>query len=376
MADPFWRYLPDLAACLIIVGVHYAFTRRVKTTAARLVLWALAAWVILSFCFSLPGMANDIPRSQFLTWARGVGISWGMTSLGVFLVGLVWRRIPDTKFSPGRRRLLNAARSAMVAAPVAVTGFGVFVERHWLSVREQKVAYSRLPKDLDGLRIVQLSDIHYGPFLNRQDLARAVDMANETKAHLAVVTGDLITTVHDSLDDCLLELARLRSGSGILACLGNHEIHAAAEDYAEEQGAKRGIRFLRSQARRLRFGQAVLNLAGVDYQRINRPYLARAEKLVSQGEFNVLLSHNPDVFPVARRKGFQLTLSGHTHGGQIAVEILSENLSMARFFTPFVYGLYTQGPSSIYVSRGIGTVGLPARIGAPPEVSLVRLCAT
>ena len=90
----------------------------------------------------------------------------------------------------------------------------------------------------------------------------------------------------------------------------------------------------------------------------------------------MLLSHNPDVFPVAARKGFPLTISGHTHGGQVRIEILGQDLNVARFFTPYVDGLYRRGDSSIFVSRGIGTIGLPARLGAPPEVALITLCRT
>jgi predicted MPP superfamily phosphohydrolase len=93
------------------------------------------------------------------------------------------------------------------------------------------------------------------------------------------------------------------------------------------------------------------------------------------GATNILLSHNPDVFPVAARQGWDLTISGHTHGGQISVEILGENLSVARLYTPYVHGLYRRGAPAIYVSRGVGTVGVPTRVGAPPEVSLIRLCA-
>jgi uncharacterized protein len=97
--------------------------------------------------------------------------------------------------------------------------------------------------------------------------------------------------------------------------------------------------------------------------------------LVRPGEMNLLLSHSPDVFPVAAEKGFQLTLAGHTHGGQINVEILNDNVNLARFFTPYVLGRYEKNGSSIYVTPGIGTVGVPIRIGAPPEVTIIRLCA-
>jgi predicted MPP superfamily phosphohydrolase len=105
-------------------------------------------------------------------------------------------------------------------------------------------------------------------------------------------------------------------------------------------------------------------------------YLEGGERLVQPQHFNLLLSHNPDVFRVAAQKGFDCTLSGHTHGGQLTVEILSEHLTLARMFTPYVYGVYRQDDAAIYVSRGVGTVGVPARVGAPPEIGLIRLCAT
>jgi predicted MPP superfamily phosphohydrolase len=170
------------------------------------------------------------------------------------------------------------------------------------------------------------------------------------------------------------QLARLRADAGVYGCMGNHETYAGIESYVEQNGARMGMNFLRRRAVQLPFGQAVLNLAGVDYQRRGRPYLKAARQFVAPGAFNVLLSHNPDVFPVAAGQGYRLTVSGHTHGGQVRVEILREDLNIARFFTPYVDGLYRQDNSAIFVSRGIGTIGLPARLGAPPEVALLQLC--
>jgi predicted MPP superfamily phosphohydrolase len=250
----------------------------------------------------------------------------------------------------------------------------VFVQRLNIRLREQKIPIPGLAEDLDGLRIVQLTDIHLSPFLSERELAHCVAMANETYPHLALVTGDMISSSRDPLDTCLKHLSGLHAEAGIFGCLGNHEIYADAESYATIQGARLGIRYLRKEAERLRFGGATMNLAGVDYQLFRKPYLRGAEKLVEPGMFNVLLSHNPDVFPVAARQGYHLTVAGHTHGGQVRVEILREDLNIARFFTPFVDGLYREGNRSIFVSRGIGTIGLPARLGAPPEVALLRLC--
>ena len=120
---------------------------------------------------------------------------------------------------------------------------------------------------------------------------------------------------------------------------------------------------------------ATLNLAGQDFQsqRERGRYLRGAERLIVPGATNLLLQHNPDVFPVAARQGYNLLLAGHTHGGQVTVEILDQSINPARFFTPYVYGLYRIGASAAYVTRGIGTIGIPARIGAPPEITLLRL---
>jgi predicted MPP superfamily phosphohydrolase len=170
-------------------------------------------------------------------------------------------------------------------------------------------------------------------------------------------------------------VARLKADAGIVGCLGNHEHYANVENYAAAAAARTGIPILRSQARPLRFGNAILNVAGVDYQPFSRKssYLHGAGNLVMPGVTNILLSHNPDVFPVAAQQGYNLMLAGHTHGGQVSVEILEQAINPIRFLTPYVYGLYRQGAASGYVTRGIGTIGIPARIGAPPEISVLRL---
>jgi uncharacterized protein len=157
--------------------------------------------------------------------------------------------------------------------------------------------------------------------------------------------------------------------------MGNHERYTGLEDYTAAAAARVGIRFLRQEACQIRFGSSVINLAGVDYQSFanKERYLRDAEHLAAPGAVNVLLSHNPDVFPVAARQGYDLMLAGHTHGGQVTVEILDQSISAARFLTHYVYGLYRRGAATAYVTRGIGTIGLPARIGAPPEISVLRL---
>ncbi len=381
---PLWWHLPELLGLAAVVWVQFQFSRWLlghrrggRSPAARRVLRTLtvllAAWVMFGVAGSLPMFYRVLPSSPILYWTRGAGLAWCLASLGAFVILALWRRVP--RFNAERRGFIRAAGTAVVAAPFAAMGFGILVQRKDFHVREVQVPIANLPKDLDGLRIAHLSDIHLSPFLSEPELARAIALANERQPHLAVVTGDLITSAGDPLDACLRQLSRLRAEAGTVGCLGNHEIYARVEDEAAWKGARAGIRFLRQEALRFRFGNATLNVAGVDYQRMGGRYLRGAEQWIASGATNILLSHNPDVFDVAARQGWDLTLAGHTHGGQVSVEILHQSLNAARFFTPYIYRLYRQGPSSIWVTRGIGTVGVPARLGAPPEVALIRQCA-
>lgn len=306
---------------------------------------------------------------------------WAFVSTGGWIGYQVWKQVtrrlapePDS----GRRQLLEAAGRGIALAPLAAAGFGALITRTSFSVKEVDIPVAGLPADLAGLRVLHLSDIHLSPFLSEAEFARVIDESNQLRASLALITGDLISVAGDPLEACINQLGRLRVDSGILGCMGNHETYARVEKETMCLAADKGIRFLRQESTQLRFGSAQLNIAGVDYQSIRdkSSYLRGAEKLIMRGMPNLLLSHNPDVFPVAAAKGFDVTLAGHTHGGQVTVELLDQTLNIARFFTPFVSGYYQSGRSSLYVTRGIGTIGLPVRIGAGPEITLVRLrCA-
>ena len=378
------RHLPDLMVLSIVVLVQFVGARwLLRHAARRWARWTIAALTAASFAAVTLAIAMRAARvaryfpDWWLSWGRAGFICWSLLSVFLFLALAVSKLLPAARPADptGRRMFLHAARVALFAGPAAVLGYGTFIERTNVRLREQIVPVPGLHPDLSGLRIVQLTDIHMSPFLTARELDRAVDMANEAKAHFALVTGDLITGRGDPLDACLNSVARLRADAGVFGCLGNHEIYADVEDYVTEGGARLGVRFLRSAATSLKFGGATVNLAGVDYQPMHEPYLIGADRLVQPGAFNILLSHNPDVFPVAAGMGYGLTIGGHTHGGQVRFEILREDLNIARFYTHYVDGLYRRGAASIFVSRGIGTIVLPVRLGSAPEVALLRLVA-
>jgi predicted MPP superfamily phosphohydrolase len=317
---------------------------------------------------------------------------------------------PETVADPGRRYFFRAATAAAGAAPFLGAVYGFAAERLNYQVRRVEIPLPNLPSALDGMRIVQISDIHLSSYMSRTQVRRAVDMANDLGADLAVVTGDLITGSGDSIADCVDEIRRLHAPLGIWGCNGNHEIYARAEDQAAYLYAQAGMKLLRHENAEITFKGASFNLLGVDYQRERTPRgqrqqtLAGVEPLVRRDMPNILLSHNPNTFNRAAELGIELSLAGHTHGGQIQVEILDHRLSPARFITDYIAGLYQRplfapapneraasnasvtrafrpslppSPSSamahIYVNRGLGTVGAPIRLGVPPEISLIVL---
>lgn len=373
------RHVLELLMLTLAGLVHAYAAWRLRERFGAALAALLLGLALGALCFGLLLDAERIHRyfpSWFYSTFRGVYLAWLMIAIGVFGIHLLIRTVTGRapqKHSPTRRRLLQAS----YAAPVAALGYGTFIERERFQIREVDIPMPKLPRELHGLRIVQITDVHLGDFLSERDFSRVIDMANDTRANLGIMTGDLITRRGDPVDACIRQLARIKADAGVIGCLGNHEIYADAQDYVAAQAARVGIDFLRKRSRAFTFNGRRIHFAGVDYQaRRYGPYLVGAEKLIVPGETNVLLSHNPDVFRIAPEKGFDLTLAGHTHGGQIAIEYLNPTLNAARFATPWVAGYYHERGASLYVSRGIGTIGVPARIGVPPEVTLIRLCAT
>lgn len=363
---------------LLLRAARRRFSGRMHTL-ARAAVFLLDAFLVFGYActWSDPVSRLRIPARPAMLIGAGA-LTYFMAATAVLVLhsalGVVRKRIA-ADIHPTRRQALNVAGNVLMAAPFAVLGYGALIQRTDFRVRELDVALSGLPPDLDGIRILQLSDIHLSPFLSESELARVIDAALQLRPHLVAVTGDLISSRGDPLDACIRQLARLKADAGVFGCMGNHERYATAEDYTQKAAARVGINFLRSQSQQLRFGNSVLNLVGVDYQSLagKQEYLRGAEHLVVPGTCNILLSHNPDVLPVAANQGYNLVLSGHTHGGQVTVEILDQSINPARFLTPYVYGVYRSGAAASYVTRGIGTIGIPARIGAPPEISILRL---
>jgi uncharacterized protein len=341
---------------------------------------------ITRFLFTITQLWVVSSMMAYLFYVVVRAVEW-IWSLGSRVI----RRTPITSATnEDRRAFFRYSARFAAAVPLVAAVYGYTAERFNYQVRRVDIPIANLPPQLDGLKITQVSDIHIGDFMPRAEVRRAIDIANELGGDVVFVTGDLITGPHDPLRECVEEVARLHAPLGVWGCNGNHEIYADAEDEAQLLYSQHGMKLLRQERAELEWHGAKLNLVGVDYQRDHMvrgpkpPMLAGLDPLIRRDMPNILLSHNPNSFYKAAELGIELSLAGHTHGGQVDVEILDQDVNPSRFITKFIAGLYRlpfggvaashQGKeASLYVNRGLGTIGLPARFGVDPEISLLTL---
>jgi uncharacterized protein len=340
------------------------------------------------------------------------GVEWITNALANLRHGAATAVQGESNFDASRRTLFRYAAFLAGSLPFVAAAYGYAAGRLRYTVERVDVPIANLPPALDGLRIAQLSDIHIGDYMPPAEIARAVAMANELQPDISFVTGDFVSGEGDPLGACIGELAKLRAPLGVWGCNGNHEIYAGMEDDAERLFQQHGMRLLRARNEVIEHKGAHFNLLGVDYQRDHMvsgertgPMLGEIEHLVRRDMLNILLSHNPNSFPRAAELGIELSLAGHTHGGQVKVEIVDHNITPARLISRFVAGLYRlemqssvisrqssvkaheaangaakasgtangTAKAALYVNRGLGTFGFPVRIGVPPEITLLTL---
>lgn len=281
------------------------------------------------------------------------------------------------KWRDRRRRNTNTAPRTTPLRSLA-TGFmqmarAAFAEPYQLVVERRTIKLRRLPREFDGLRIVQLSDIHHSPFTGREQVERAVQTANSLQPDIIALTGDYVSHEREYAVPCAEMLGGLRARLGVYAILGNHD-HWTDAALITDLFRAEGIRVLVNEGMRFEHPQhreASFWLAGVDDTMVGLEDLPLALAGSRADEMKLLLAHNPIVLRRAARAGVDLVLSGHTHGGQVTWR--NERSVSGRPRRRLLRGLGKQGDTQIYVSRGLGTVVLPVRYGCLPEVSFLEL---
>lgn len=241
-------------------------------------------------------------------------------------------------------------------------------EANSLSLERVEIYLERLPKKLDGFKIIHLSDTHHSPLTSLEHIKRTVKIANRLKPDMFLLTGDYVSHDREYIPPVAAELGKLKAKHGIYACLGNHD-HWTDAGLVTHLFRGEGINVLINEGFRFETRRGSFWLAGVDDHMAGKTDLPAALRGSFPDEMKLLLAHNPVIFREAARVGVDLTLSGHTHGGQIRLRDTEKNIIPRRRKA----GLHKRRNSQIYITRGIGTVVVPMRYQCPPEISLLEL---
>jgi predicted MPP superfamily phosphohydrolase len=322
------------------------------------------AWLALFACSAMPLLPMLARRTDPLI--KRALLHWtGYAVLGLFSMLLVLVALSDIV-----RLMFAISVQTMSLSVLAAAGglslVGLFQAR-FPRVKRVTVAIDELPDGLDGYRIVQWSDVHVGPTIQRRFVQALVDRTNRLQADAIAITGDLVDGHLDDLRDAVQPLADLRARDGVFYVTGNHEYYWRASEWVKEI-ERLGLVFLKNRHRVVRDGLVIAGVTDPAGRYTHKPDLAAALDGAPRESVKVLLSHRPQTAKAADRHGVHLQLSGHTHGGQF----FPFNL-LIRFFQPIVAGLHRVGRTWLYVSRGTGYWGPPSRLGVHGEITVIEL---
>lgn len=270
-----------------------------------------------------------------------------------------------------------------LAAISALFAWGYTFGQRSLRVTREVVRSHKLPERFPGLRILQLSDIHVGTNMTTAQLAAFVARANALHPDLVCITGDIADNAGSDLDLYFPILGRLEARLGVVAILGNHDHYAGADRVAAALARHTSFHVLRDAVLPVEVGGTRLWVIGLDDRGRDwargLPEVPQLEALVRSlppEQPKLLLVHRPDLFPHAARLGIDLVLSGHTHGGQLALPGFGRKpLGLARFITRFDRGRFERDGSTLYVNCGLGVTGQRIRLFTPREMTLLELRA-
>jgi predicted MPP superfamily phosphohydrolase len=286
--------------------------------------------------------------------------------------------LPALRSHMSRRRFLARATYAYAAAGTALSAYGIWSSYRLPEVTRRTLVFPDLPPGLDGLKLLHLSDLHAGIHLGEDRMQEIVAQANALRPDLIVQTGDMIDISRSYIPPYVRAFRELAAPLGVVTVLGNHD------RYTGEGEVIRGCRdagqvFLQNGCHLIERNGAMLALLGIDDPHnwsADDPQSADVDAALAAAPpaaraFQVLLAHRPGAWDTAAPRGIPLTLAGHIHGGQFYLPLLG--WSTGSLITKYVMGHFQRGNSQLYVSRGIGVVGVPIRVFTPPEVELFEL---
>jgi len=271
-----------------------------------------------------------------------------------------------------RRQFLQGLSAAPLIAISGTSVYASLIEPHAYEVTTTDVFIPNLPERFEGFRITQLTDIHHSRLVGITAVQQVVALAQQTRPDLFVLTGDYTTSYRRYIEPCAEALAVLQAPEGTWAVLGNHD-HYTDPELTTRALERHHLVVMNNLNTTIRRGPDAIQLAGIDDWSWAGTDWARALYGLDPRRPTILLSHQPSVLDLDQARNVALIISGHTHGGQIKLPKLG---APARFFTQhlkYANGLFRNGPTQLYVSRGTGVIGLPVRLGARPEIAVLRL---
>ena len=338
--------------------------------AALLALPFICIWIVPVMYWGSPRSREGL-AARFIHRASYLSMAWVSFALvltiarDVLLVATHW----GAPLAPAHAWVASAGVPVVLGGSLLAMVLGALAAFRGPRVEQVDVPIAGLHADLDGFRIVQVSDLHVGPNIGRRYVQRVADEALSLKPDLVALTGDIVDGPVARLAPDVAPLAALGSEGKAYFVLGNHDCYAGADVWAAHFRSL-GMRVLLNSHEIVRKGNARLLIGGVvdpAYGR-TRPD-ARAAVGDGAADLRLLLAHNPRLAPLGADAGFDLQLSGHTHAGQFFPWTLAIHLVHA----PHVAGLSREGRMVVYVSAGTGTWGPPVRFGTNPELTLIRL---
>ena len=277
-----------------------------------------------------------------------------------------------SKLELNRRQFLSGLVAAPLMALAATSAYASLIEpsHYWLS--ETNVFIRDLPERFENFRITQLTDIHHSRILGINKVRHVVELAQQTKPDMFVLTGDYTTSYRRFIEPCAEALAPLNAPEGVWAVLGNHD-HYTDPELTTRALRRHHITVLDNFHTTLQRGPDALQLSGIDDWTWNATDWTRAFSGLKPSTPTILLSHQPGVLDFDQTKNVALILSGHTHGGQVRLPFLGAPARFATKDLKYDRGLFHRGDTQLYVSSGTGVIGLPVRLGVRPEIAVLRL---
>nr|WP_233601598.1 metallophosphoesterase [Corallococcus sp. AB038B] len=378
---PGWRWVLSLLLGLgLPVALHVYIGLRLFTAPGWPAPWAAVGWGLLGFCFLILLAGFRAARREATGFSRV--IQWGaylwLGAFGIFLTAVLASDVVGAALSlsgtvTDMHALARGRAAAVLGTVVPAVAFAFVTARGKARVERTTVALKDLGPGLEGLRVVQLSDVHVGPTLDGVWLQRVVDQVNALKPDIVAITGDLVDGSVDELRDQMTPLASLKAPLGVYYVTGNHEFYHGARAWMAEV-ARLGITVLTNEHRVVERGGARLVVAGVtdhDAGHIDPPLESRPDLALAGAPPDVprlLLAHQPRTALSLQGLRVDLQLSGHTHGGQIFPFMFFVKLQQ-----PVVQGLATVAGTRVYTHRGTGYWGPPLRLGPAPEIASLTL---